>query len=91
MKNKYHDNLEKVKYIYNQLNLLNVEFDKLVFNLKNATCYITYKKFAYELHFKDNNFNTPEDLLFHKTSKLEFYNLVSFVTDNIRVKSNILD
>lgn len=86
---KYNDNIEKVKNIYNQLDLItNHGMDSLVFNLKNASCEIIYNEHAFELIFEDSDYTTPESLIFHDTTKLEFYRLMLFITDNIRVKSS---
>lgn len=88
---KYEDNLEKVNHIYNQLDLItNYGWDSLVFNIKNGSCEITYKEHAFELKFEDSIYPTPECLIFYDTSKLEFYRLMLFITDNIRVKSKLL-
>lgn len=88
---KYNDNLEKVNHICNQLDLITHHgMDSLIFNLKNATCEITYKEHAFELTFEDSNYPTPESLIFHDTSKLEFYYLMLFITDKIRVNSKLL-
>lgn len=88
---KYQDNLEKVDHIVNQLDLIvNYGMDSLVFNLKNATCEIVYNEHALELTFEDSNYTMPESLIFHDTTKLEFYRLMLFITDNIRVNSKLL-
>lgn len=88
----YNDNMEKVKHIYNQLDLItNHGMDSLVFNIKNASCEIIYNEHAFELIFEDSHYPTPEDMIFHDTSKIEFYRLMLFITDNIRIKSMILD
>jgi len=87
----YEDNLEKVKHIVNQLDLItNHGMDSLVFNLKNSTCEIKCNDNKLELYFENSNYPTPETMIFHDTTRIEFYNLIYFITDNISVKSNIL-
>ena len=88
----YEDNLEKVKHIVNQLDLItNHGMDSLVFNLKNSTCEITYnnEKNILELYYEHSDYPTPETMIFYNTTRIEFYNLMYFITDNIRVTSNI--
>ena len=72
MNYKYNENVEKEKTNY------------LVFNLKSSVCIIVINENAFELIFKDTE-PTPQDMKYHDTSKIEFYRLMLFITDNVRV------
>lgn len=86
---KYKDNLSKVKYLYNMLNFLdNGKIDDLIFNLRSSSCTVVKKQNVFEIEFFDT-VPTSEEMMFHNVTKIEFYRLMLFITDNIRVKSNI--
>jgi len=89
---KYKDNLLKVKHLYDMVTFLDDgKISSLIFNLRNSSCLVVKKEYAFEIEFFDNEEATPEDMIFHDTSKIEFYRLMLFITDNIRIKSMILD
>ena len=63
------------------------KLDALVFNLERSSCTITYNEFYFELEFEDSDYPTPKSMIFHNTNKIEFYHLMLFITDKVRVKS----
>lgn len=86
--NKLNENLSKVNHLADMLEILEThKLDALVFNLERSSCTITYNEFYFELEFEDNDYPTPKSMIFHNTKKNEFYHLMLFITDNIRVKS----
>lgn len=90
MKYKYKENVDKANHLYEMLLFLESgEIDYLVFNLKNAVCEIIINEYAFEITFK-NSEETPESMIYHDTSKIEFYRLMLFVTDNVRVMSELV-
>lgn len=87
---KYKDNLSKVKHLYDMLTFLDDgKIESLVFNLRNSICLVIKKDYFFEIEYFDTE-ETPEDMIFHDTSKIDFYRLMLFITDNIRVKSQIV-
>lgn len=85
--NKLNDNLAKVNHLSNILEMLEMrKLDALIFNLKYSSCKITNRVFAFELEFEDTDLKTPDDMIFHDTSKLEFYRLMLFITDKVRIR-----
>ncbi|MBS6928569.1 MAG: hypothetical protein KH152_08750 [Finegoldia magna] len=88
--NKLNENLSKVNHLADMLEMLEThKLDALVFNLERTSCTITYNEFAFEIEFEDSDYPTPETMIFYNTTRIEFYNLMYFITDNIRVTSNI--
>ena len=86
--NKLNENLSKVNHLADMLEILEThKLDALVFNLERASCTITYNEFSFELEFEDSDYPTPKSMIFQNTKKIEFYHLILFITDNIRVKS----
>lgn len=86
--NKLNENLSKVNHLADMLEILEKhKLDALVFNLERSSCTITYNEFYFELEFEDSDYPTPESMIFNDTKKIEFYYLMFFITDNIRVKS----
>ena len=85
--NKLNENIAKVNHLTDMLELLeNHKLDALVFNLQRSSCTITYKEFSFVLEFEDSDYPTPESMLFHDTNKLEFYRLMLFITDKVRIR-----
>ena len=62
------------------------KLDALVFNLERASCIITYNEFSFELEFDDSDYPTLESMIFHDTNKIEFYHLMLFITDKVRIR-----
>lgn len=88
---KYKDNLSKVKHLYDMLTFLDDgKISSLIFNLRNSSCLVVKKQYAFEIEFFDTE-ETPEEMIFHDTTKIEFYRLMLFITDNVRINSLILD
>lgn len=86
--NKIDENLSKVNHLVDMLEILEThKLDALVFNLERASCTITYNEFAFELEFEDSDYPTLEKTIFHNIKKIEFYYLMLFITDKVRVKS----
>lgn len=86
----YDENLEKVKYIYNKLNIMNkLSMNSLIFTIRNSSCLVVNKDCVYEIEFFDN-YDTSDTTILCNTSKIDFYRLMLFITDNIRVKSQML-
>lgn len=84
---KLNDNLAKVHHLSDILELLeNNSLDALVFNLKYSTCVISYRQFGFLLSFEDSELPTPDSMIFHDTTKLEFYRLMLFITNKVRIK-----
>jgi len=51
---KYKDNISKVKHLYDMLTFLDDgKIDSLVFNLRNASCLVVKKQYAFEIEFFD--------------------------------------
>lgn len=88
---KYKDNLLKVKHLYDMLIFLDDgKISSLIFNLRNSSCLVVKKQYSFEIEFFDTE-ETPEEMIFHDTTKIEFYRLMLFITDNVRINSLILD
>lgn len=86
--NKLNENLSKVNHLADMLEILeNHKLDALVFNLERSSCTITYNEFYFVLEFEGNDYPTPKSMIFHNTKKIEFYHLILFITDKVRVKS----
>lgn len=86
--NKLNENLSKVNHLDDMLEILEThKLDALVFNLERSSCTITYNEFYFELEFEDSDYPTPKSMIFHNTNKIEFYHLMLFITDKVRVKS----
>lgn len=90
--NKLNENLSKVNHLADMLEILEThKLDALVFNLERSSCTITYKEFAFELEFEDSDYLTPESMIFHNTSKIEFYRLMLFITDKVRIRKGDME
>lgn len=86
--NKLNENLSKLNHLADMLEILEThKLDALVFNLERSSCTITYNEFYFELEFEDNDYPTPKSMIFYNTNKIEFYHLMLFITDKVRVKS----
>lgn len=85
--NKFNENLSKVNHLADMLEILEThKLDALVFNLERSSCTITYNEFSFELEFEDSDYPTPESMIFHNTNKIEFYHLMLFITDKVRIR-----
>lgn len=85
--NKLNENISKVQHLDDMLEMLEThKLDALVFNLERSSCFITYKGFTFELEFEENDYPTPENLIFYNNNNIEFYRLMLFITDNVRIR-----
>lgn len=85
--NKLNENIAKVNHLDDMLEMLEThKLDALIFNLERSSCNITNKQFYFELEFEDSDYETPESMIFHNTNKLEFYRLMLFITDKVRIR-----
>lgn len=85
--NKLNENLSKVNHLADMLEMLEThKLDALVFNLERASCTITYNEFYFELEFEYSDYPTPKSMIFHNINKFEFYCLMLFITDKVKIR-----
>ena len=62
--------------------------NSLIFIIKNSSCLVIKKDYFYEIEFYNTDVK-PDSLVLKDTTKIEFYRLMLFITDNVRVKSSL--